>query len=47
MAPRRDEEQSDMLSFIKPKLEVVSAVCATVTSLKKRGKKKQSGGRVN
>lgn len=42
---RRDEEQSDIMRFIKPKLEVVSTVCATVTSLKKkkrrRGKKKK------
>lgn len=42
---RRDEEQSDMMRFIKPKLEVVSAVCATATSLKKnkrRRKKKKN-----
>lgn len=33
---RRDEEQSDMMRFIKPKLEVVSAACATGASLKKK-----------
>lgn len=49
---RRDEEQSDMMRFIKPKLEVVSAVCATATSLKKnkrrrKKKKKRSSSSVN
>lgn len=49
---RRDEEQSDMMRFIKPKLEVVSAVCAAATSLKKNKrwrnkKKKRSSSSVN